>query len=849
MKAHTPLYKDTVCLYGRELDSIITYTLNDEEIELRNEELNSVSPHFEGSILKSVMRQLDIDSNVDIPLNTILNYQFGINVGDDIETGEPTYEYINFGNYIVYKSEKQEDTNSYKITCYDKMLYAMKDYEQFNTTYPITIRNYIGALCTYLGLTFKNASDTFPNYNKNINTELFLNSEGKSIGYTFRDVLDQLAEVTASTICINEDDDSLEIRYINDTSDIINEEYFKDINVNFGEVTKPINTIVLSRAGGSDKVYRSYPENLPDDQKNAIEIADNQFMNFNDRDTYLPDILNKLLGLTYSLNDFSSTGITYYDLCDRYSVKIGDNTYSCVMFNDEINVTQGLEELVHTDLPSETVTDYTKADKTDRRINETYLIVDKQNQTISSVVTDVGEQNEKISTIEQTVNEINSKISDIADITTSAEDTDAQIELNEINQSEPVQLKVHPVVQNISYLYPSANLYPSEDLFMTIRTIRFHNTETNEDFDYELPEDLLYYDNEHYDEFLLDYGDGETTKVCQVTKRCKWNADGTVGLLTTPETHTYTYPYIPLTDGDYVVSILSYSYGYIFARLMAKNIYTTQFYTKAETNSLIEQKDDEIEIGVTQTLTNYVTTEQMNAQIGVKADQITSSVSATYETKNDAVGKFDNAKAYTDEELQAYSTTQEVSTTIDQKIVDNNVAYVDIEVAKKVNNSDYTHAKIVAKINDNTSQAMIDADKVDINANDVLNILAGNTLNLTSKNIAISSTNFSVTKDGKITANSGDIGSWNIDTDGLYSDFGFYIKNAKNISSQGAYYNVGVSNIYTMSDLLIAQAIVNGVIPAPADTTSKVFKHYDLNNDGVIDNRDLLIITKIIGWY
>ena len=32
-------------------------------------------------------------------------------------------------------------------------------------------------------------------------------------------------------------------------------------------------------------------------------------------------------------------------------------------------------------MPEETETDYTKADKTDRRINQTYLIVDKQNQT------------------------------------------------------------------------------------------------------------------------------------------------------------------------------------------------------------------------------------------------------------------------------------------------------------------------------------------------------------------------------------------------------------------------------------------------------------------------------------
>ena len=103
-------------------------------------------------------------------------------------------------------------------------------------------------------------------------------------------------------------------------------------------------------------------------------------MNGNDRVDYLQDILDQLDGLEYYINDYSSTGITYFDLCDRYNVQIGENTYPCIMFNDEVNITQGLEELIHTDTPEDSETDYTKADKTDRRINQTTLIVDKHEQ-------------------------------------------------------------------------------------------------------------------------------------------------------------------------------------------------------------------------------------------------------------------------------------------------------------------------------------------------------------------------------------------------------------------------------------------------------------------------------------
>lgn len=380
MKTHTTGFKENISLFGKEIDSKITYELNGEIIELGTEDLNSVTPHYEGAILKSVMKQLDIDSNVEIPLETILTYQFGVKV-------ENSYEYISFGNYVVYSIEKQEDTNSYKIICYDKMLYSMKPYESMNITYPITIKNYINTICTHLGLNFKNANETFANYDKTITSELYLDENGDDLGYTFRDVLDELAQVTASTICINEDDDELEIRYISNTNDTIDEEYLKDVNVNFGEKFGPVNTIVLSRSAGADNIY--YPSVLPENPY-ELKISDNQIMNSNDRADYMPDIYNKLNGLEYYINDFSSPGIAYYNLCDRYSIEIGENIYSCVMFNDELNVTQGLEENIYTEMPEQTETDYTKADKTDRKLNQTILSVDKQNQKIEAKVSKDG---------------------------------------------------------------------------------------------------------------------------------------------------------------------------------------------------------------------------------------------------------------------------------------------------------------------------------------------------------------------------------------------------------------------------------------------------------------------------
>lgn len=696
MKQHTAEFKQELIKMGKQIDSVITYTLNGETITL-HEELYKVTPLFEADLLKSVMKQLEIESSVAIPYQTIINYQLGVKVRD-------SYEYLDYGNYVVFSNEKQEDTNTYKITCYDKMLYSMKPYEEIIGTYPMTIKSYLGLLANKIGLTVKDTD--FYNYSLQIHEDLY-----KGLEYTYRDVLDEIAQATGSIIVINSND-QIEVMYPSNSGDTINEEYFKDVNVNFSQKYGPINSIVLSRAGESDNVYLQDVESVQQNGLCEVKIVDNQIMNWNDRSDYLQGLLNALDGIEYYINDFESLGVLYYDIGDYYNVQIGENTYKCLMLNREINVTSGIEEIIHTDMPEESETDYTKADKTDRRINQTYLIVDKQNQTIESVVSNVGEQNTKISQLTQTVDDLSSKISDIADITTYGESSYASVQLNDVNESEPIMLKVHPTTTNISYLYPRNNLYPSNNLFMTTRIIRFtrtyeENGETlTEDIDYILPDDLLFYDANIYDEFYLDY----ESQTCQVTKRCGYNADGTVYALGTEVVKTYTYPEILLGEGNYTISILGYQYGYIFTRLMAKNIYTTQFYTKAETNSLIEQTSSSIDLSVNQKLTNYSTTNEVNSAINVKANQITSQVSETYETKNSANTNYSSLN----------QRANSIESTVSQKVGNN---------------------EIISKINQSAEAVTINARKIS---------LAGKTINLTSDNILMSSNCLSVDRYGRM---------------------------------------------------------------------------------------------------
>lgn len=408
MKVHTNAFKEQVKEMGRELDSLITFG----STELGAEQLNSVTPSFESSILKSAMKMLEIDSNVEIPKGSVVNYKFGVKVNG-------TYEYLDFGNYIVKEVEKQEDTLSYRVVCYDKMLNTMKDYTTLqNGTFPMTVRDYINNLCLDCGLTFKNASDEFANYDKIIESDLYAD-----LGYTYRDIFDELSTVTGSTICLDKED-RVEVRYITDTLDTIDEEYLKDINVNFGEKYGPVNSIVLSRASESDNVFLQDEDSIAQNGLTELKIVDNQIMNFNDRADYLPDLLSKLNGLEYYINDFSSTGVVYYDICDKYYVKIGDTTYPCIMFNDEVLVTQGLEENIFTEMPKETETDYKHASSDDRKINQVYIIAKKAEGEIEAVVKSVEETTGKVNSVELGLNDQQARIDVLA---TNIDETNGDI--------------------------------------------------------------------------------------------------------------------------------------------------------------------------------------------------------------------------------------------------------------------------------------------------------------------------------------------------------------------------------------------------------------------------------------
>lgn len=355
----------------------------------------------------------------------------------------------------------------------------------------------------------------------------------------------------------------------------------------------PINSIVLARAGESDKIYKKDQNSIDKNGLCELMIKENQFMNFNDRDTYLQELSDKLFGVEYYLNDFVSTGIMYYDLLDMYNIEIFGKTYNCLMLNDEQDITQGLEENIHTDRPETSETDYKKADTTDRKINQTYLIVDKQNQKIEGVISQIGDRSNKTTTITADIDGLNSKVSDVADLTREASGVKS-ITLENCIEGKLLELHIFGNNTVFDYLYPANNLYPSNTLYprgdsrIVVSNSRAGSEEILEEIVYELGvTDVLRQNGTVYDEYVLK--DGKA----QVIRRI--NKDGSIK--DNEEIENLGDYLIYLKEGDNTIEIKNYS-AQISAKFAIKSTYTDIFATKVEMNSEIKQTADSINLEV-----------------------------------------------------------------------------------------------------------------------------------------------------------------------------------------------------------------------------------------------------------
>lgn len=599
------------------------------------------------------------------------------------------------GSFYIYNVEPVQERVNIKLECYDIKYKLDTLYDSSKHTFPCTLKEWRNSIFDECGVTYDDSD--FPNSNLILEKEPPLDN-----GISNRNVIALIAQAGASFV-VTDSNDKFYFKWFDNTIYEAND--WIELTTE-KEATKPINYIVLGRGDVEDNYCYPLvkPTNAvefridnnyildPQDTTSNIDLREStiiplygqinglSFIPYTMRTQFISNKLSINLGNKIKYKDIWGNELTSYVMTKKIKWLSGDLKKS-----DNYEITLSASDIKE----SSTKISYNKDLK--QEIIEISRKTDKNAGKIEDMISVVDGQNEKISKITQTTDEINSKISDIADITTSGESQQALVNLEKVNESEPIAIKVHPTSEDISYLYLSDYLYPADDLYLMNRIIRFTNTETNEVVDYELPDDLLYYDANNYDEFILNY-DSQT---CSIIKRVEYIKETNKNAVkTTEETVNYDFPTIALTAGNYTVSLPGYSNAYIYVQLMASNIYTTQFATKVEMNSEFNQTKSDINLKVNE-LTKA--DNKLQAEFDIQASQI---------------------------------------------------------VLKVDSNGKIVKATLMADPKDGTAFT-IGADNINLTANDIINLLANNTINLTSKNIVIDSTNFKVDKDGNMSAKNG----------------------------------------------------------------------------------------------
>lgn len=362
---------------------------------LTSDVINQFIPKFNASLFKTVMKGVEIDSNTSISIGTNVNPQFALFVNN-------SFEWVDYGNYKVYKSEKNEDTLSYKITAYDKILESMIDYD-LEVAYPITVRNYWIAIFTKLNWNTTGIPASFTNSTKMINQDVH-----SGIGYTYRDVLDELC--TISGVWLVDKNGIPSIISPNETNETIDETYMKDTNVTVKDKVF-FNSLVFSRVEGSDNIYRKDDTSIEQNGLHEFKISDNQLLSTNDRDLYIDELWNYIKTFEYYSFEIDTVGIVFLEALDKFNLSVNNQNYSTILLNDETYISQGLTETIYSESPNEMQTEYKYADTSDKKLNQAYITVNKQEQRIDAVVSTQDDQSESIAQLTIDTDDITSRVS------------------------------------------------------------------------------------------------------------------------------------------------------------------------------------------------------------------------------------------------------------------------------------------------------------------------------------------------------------------------------------------------------------------------------------------------------
>lgn len=361
----------------KQLDAYIE--LSEEDRITSSDDLISFKISCDTGMCKSAMRKLE---GSYLGEHNLLGKW--VHVGFGVKLPNGTFEYLDYGSFLITEITTSKDTGVTTITGYDKMINSMKEYSVLDVEYPINLYDYTKTLCLACGLELGNTSFSTHN-NWQITQELWENIDG----ITYRDILVQVAQVTGST-CIISNDDKVYFKSINDTGETLT--YDNLLKLKLEPIYGPINSVVLSRTPQEDNIYMRDEESIETNGLTEYKIENNEIID-KDRDNAMTPIYNALHGISYYPFEVTTEGLGWYEIADNFDVINNTNdTFNTTLFNFSIQIDGGIKETLKTVADTKTQTQYQYATTIAKRVKNTEIIVNKQEQNIQNLVTDMYEE-------------------------------------------------------------------------------------------------------------------------------------------------------------------------------------------------------------------------------------------------------------------------------------------------------------------------------------------------------------------------------------------------------------------------------------------------------------------------
>ena len=370
-------FKEAMKQPVKEIQAYIT----GENIDIRDDtDLIQFKISADSGLCKTTMRKLE--AKILGSYNLLGKW---VNVGFGVKLPNNTYEFLDYGSFLITEITNVKDTEITTIVGYDKMINTMIPYNTMDIDYPVGLYDYTVELCQNIGLNLENQNFSVHN-NWSIEKELWKNIEG----ITYRDILQQIAQVTCTTVIIT-NEDKIFFKPITNTNETLTYDNMLKLKLEpeYGE----INSVVLSRTPQEDNIYERDEESIELNGLTEWKIENNEIID-KDRENAMTPIYEAMHGIRFFPFESTTEGLGWYEIADNIDIvnDTGD-VFNTSLFNFSITIDGAIREILKTKAESKTQTQYQYATTIAKRVKNTEIIVNKQEQYIENLVTDMYDDN------------------------------------------------------------------------------------------------------------------------------------------------------------------------------------------------------------------------------------------------------------------------------------------------------------------------------------------------------------------------------------------------------------------------------------------------------------------------